>query len=58
LFHVSSTGFIGGVHGRLGEKDAAFDWLEKAFQQHESFLVYFKGNSRCPQILKRDSRQT
>jgi serine/threonine protein kinase/cytochrome c-type biogenesis protein CcmH/NrfG len=26
----------------LNEKDAAFEWLEKAFQERASFLVYFK----------------
>jgi hypothetical protein len=34
--------FIGAVHARLLEKDAAFEWLEKAFQQHEILLVEFK----------------
>jgi serine/threonine protein kinase/tetratricopeptide (TPR) repeat protein len=34
--------FIGAVHARLLEKDTAFEWLEKAFQQHEILLVEFK----------------
>jgi hypothetical protein len=34
--------FIAAVHVRLGEKDAGFDWLEKAFQSHEAFLQHLK----------------
>jgi eukaryotic-like serine/threonine-protein kinase len=33
---------IASVHARLGENDAAFEWLEKAFQDHTPFLAYFK----------------
>jgi eukaryotic-like serine/threonine-protein kinase len=53
---------IGSVHGRLGEKDTAFDWLEKAFQERVFFLVYFKvhplfenlrGDPRFPALVKR-----
>lgn len=35
---------IAAVHGWLGEKDAAFEWLEKAFQEHAPLLVYLKAN--------------
>src|SRR5271170_596000 len=54
--------FIAGVHARLGEKDAAFDWLEKAFQERATFLVYFKvhplfeglrGDPRFDALVKR-----
>jgi tetratricopeptide (TPR) repeat protein len=38
--------FIGIIHARLGEKDAAFEWLEKAFQAHESFLMNLKVDPR------------
>jgi serine/threonine protein kinase/Tfp pilus assembly protein PilF len=34
--------FIAAVHARLLEKDAAFEWLEKAFHQHETLLVEIK----------------
>jgi serine/threonine protein kinase/tetratricopeptide (TPR) repeat protein len=34
--------FIGAVHARLVQKDAAFEWLEKAFQQRETLLVELK----------------
>jgi hypothetical protein len=56
------SSLIGAVHGHLGEKDAAFEWLEKAFQQHESFLVQFKvlpmfdglhGDPRFDALVKR-----
>lgn len=53
---------IGIVHARLGEKDAAFEWLEKAFQERANFLVYFKvhplfdglhGDTRFDALVKR-----
>ncbi len=53
---------IGIVHARLGEKDAAFEWLEKAFQERANFLVYFKvhplfdvlrGDPRFDALVKR-----
>jgi tetratricopeptide (TPR) repeat protein len=28
------------VHAGLGEKDRAFEWLEKAFEEREGFLLY------------------
>jgi tetratricopeptide (TPR) repeat protein len=54
--------FIAAVHARLGEKDAAFDWLEKAFQSHDSFLQHLKvhplfdslhGDPRFDDLVKR-----
>jgi serine/threonine protein kinase/Flp pilus assembly protein TadD len=33
---------IASVHARLGQKDEAFTWLEKAFQEHATFLVNLK----------------
>jgi len=53
---------IASVHARLGENDAAFEWLEKAFQERVFFLVYFKvhplfdnlrGDPRFPALVKR-----
>jgi serine/threonine protein kinase len=34
--------WIAAVHARLGEKDRAFEWLEKAFQERPPFLLYLK----------------
>jgi hypothetical protein len=48
--------------GGSGEKNAAFEWLEKAFQQHEGFLVELKvypmfddlhGDQRVDALVKR-----
>jgi len=30
------------VHASLGDKDEAFKWLEKAYEQHDSYLVRLK----------------
>jgi serine/threonine protein kinase len=42
---TSSFG-IAAVHACLGEKDAAFEWLEKAFQERVGFLVFLKADLR------------
>ena len=36
--------WIAGTYASLGEQDAAFEWLEKAFQEHASFLITLKSN--------------
>jgi Tfp pilus assembly protein PilF len=33
---------MGGIHAALGEKDEAFTWLEKAFDENSFFLVFLK----------------
>ena len=38
----SSAFWLGAVHACLGEKDAAFEWLERAYQEHAAFLVWLK----------------
>ena len=32
------------IHAWRGENDAAFEWLEKAYQNHTQFLIYILGN--------------
>jgi serine/threonine protein kinase/Flp pilus assembly protein TadD len=53
---------LASVHARLGERDAAFAWLEKAFQEHASFLAFLKvhplfdslyGDPRFDALVKR-----
>lgn len=39
---VPVSHLLASVHARLCEKDAAFAWLEKAFQEHATFLRYLK----------------
>jgi len=33
---------LGEVHFKLGEKDKAFEWLERSYQQRDSFLTRLK----------------
>ncbi len=35
---------MGGIHAALGEKDEAFAWLEKAFDEHSFFLVFLRAD--------------
>ena len=35
-----SLAYLADLHGALGEKEAAFDLLEKAYKQHNIFLAY------------------
>jgi serine/threonine protein kinase/tetratricopeptide (TPR) repeat protein len=37
--HYVPPYLLGLVHAALGENDKAFSWLEKAYQQHDSYLV-------------------
>lgn len=57
-----SSIWIAAIHAGLGEKDAAFEWLGKAFQERVSFLAYFKfhptfdnlhGDPRFDALVKR-----
>ena len=60
--HGQSSLWISAIYAGLGEKNAAFDWLEKAFQEHTQFLVYLKthplfenlhGDPRFDALVKR-----
>jgi TolB-like protein/Flp pilus assembly protein TadD len=57
-----SSNRIAEIYAGLGDKDAAFEWLEKAFQEHTSFLAYLKfhplfenlhGDPRFDDLVKR-----
>ena len=37
---------LASIHARLGEKDEALDWLERAFEEHDSTLVWLKVHPR------------
>jgi len=50
------------TYARLGEKDQAFFWLEKAFEQHNSWMIFlstdplwdqFRSDSRYASIIRR-----
>ena len=54
--------FIAAVHARLGQRDAAFDWLERAFQDRAGFLANLRyyplfdglhGDPRFDALVKR-----
>ncbi len=47
--------FIATVHACLGEKEAAFEWLEKAFQSHDSVILELKVHP-CFDFLHDDPR--
>ncbi len=34
------------VYGRIGEKNLAFDWLEKALSQRDPYLVFLNVDGR------------
>ena len=41
---VGSPAFVAGSYARLGEKEKAFEWLEKAYAERDSYLIYLKTN--------------
>jgi hypothetical protein len=58
----ASAFWIAAAHARLGEKDAAFEWLERAFQERATFLLTVKvhpffqalhGDPRFDDLVKR-----
>jgi hypothetical protein len=34
------------IHAGLGERDRAFEWLNKAFEEHSAFMVYLSSDPR------------
>lgn len=45
------------IHAGLGEKELAFEWLEKAYREHSSWLAYLRVEPRLDP-LRSDSRFT
>lgn len=54
--------YVAGIHAALGEKDAAFEWLEKAYEQRVDYTLYvnlepifdpLRGDPRLQDLLKR-----
>jgi len=33
---------IAGIYARLGDKDETFNWLEKAYREHDPYIIYLK----------------
>lgn len=51
LLHRSKRGYVSAydiavIYAGLGAKDRVFEWLEKAYGERSSFLVYIKGDPR------------
>ena len=42
------------VHAGLGDRDRAFEWLHKAFEEHSAFMVYLSSDPRLL-ALRRES---
>ena len=34
--------YVAGIYARIGEKDQAFDWLEKAYRERDANLLFLK----------------
>ena len=52
-----SLHFIAEIHAALGQKDLAFEWLNKAYDQHDVQMVSFRVNPTLDS-LRNDSRFT
>ena len=50
-----SAFLVAGIHVGLGQKDKAFEWLEKAYQERSGRLVYL-GVERAFDPLRSDPR--
>jgi serine/threonine protein kinase/Tfp pilus assembly protein PilF len=40
--HYVPASLLAEIHAALGDRDKAFSWLEKAYEEHDSFLVRLK----------------
>ena len=41
---ITRTSQIAGAYARLGARDSAFEWLEKAYAEHNPALVHLREN--------------
>jgi hypothetical protein len=48
--------FMAHFYGELNEKDRAFAWLEKAYQEHDGDLEFLKADPLYGDNLRSDSR--
>jgi TolB-like protein/tRNA A-37 threonylcarbamoyl transferase component Bud32/Flp pilus assembly protein TadD len=60
--HYVPPYFLGLIHAALGDKDESFSWLQRAYEQHDSYLVRLKvepvidplrSDSRYRELLRR-----
>jgi len=51
-----SSFWIAVVHACLHENDAAFEWLEKAFQERAAFMVFLPGFGQFRSSMREDPR--
>ena len=58
--HTVTPKAVAEIYAILGNKEQALDWLEKAYQEHDRFLVFLKvqsefddlrGNPRFDQLV-------
>jgi len=52
---IGSAVSVAASYARLGEKELAFEWLEKAFAEHDNEITYLKVDTAFDN-LKSDSR--
>jgi TolB-like protein/DNA-binding winged helix-turn-helix (wHTH) protein/Tfp pilus assembly protein PilF len=53
---IAPSGAIGILYGALGEKDEAFSWLDKAYNERDPELTYIKVPNRRFEPLRHDPR--
>ena len=51
----ASAVWIAGAHARLGDRDLAFEWLDRAVQEHELYLLFLRMH-RFMESLRGDPR--
>jgi non-specific serine/threonine protein kinase len=51
-----SSFWVAVVHAALGEDMLAFEWLEKAFQEHAAFMIFLNGFGQLRRRFDKDPR--